>query len=386
MSLFGLNKLKPAEVSDRRKKLNQFMGKLVGKLNTGVSNATALQRVVQSFLQVSKHASGGNSGGLSPRPMGGGGSPTSPQPSSHRAQPSPNAMPQTTMTAPGAAMPHTTLAAPSGGDAMPQTTLAAPSGGNAMPQTSVAAPADPQVHTTQGSTQNESRAREEKQRESLRLKREQAAHTTRPRLPQLKIEGRLSDHPSDCEGLLNRLRTAVCQFMMTATDGGGTGLKAANATIPGGATLILTTATAEAEAAEHCCRSHLCTMLNSNLQDTSSISQQYRFVVVELVASLARRPSTVYDAKKQALEHQKGTYLRALEQYGNLDKVRFVLRLLSPQPCFVLRLLSPQPCFVLRLLSPQPCFVSLLSPQPCFVLRLLSPCFVTLVVASALLR
>jgi hypothetical protein len=79
--------------------------------------------------------------------------------------------------------------------------------------------------------------------------------------------------------LLNRLRFAICQFMMTTTDGGGGTLQSATASIPGGRQLVLTTATAEAEAAQHCCRTHLSTMLNSNLEDTSEIAQRYRFVV-----------------------------------------------------------------------------------------------------------
>jgi hypothetical protein len=42
--------------------------------------------------------------------------------------------------------------------------------------------------------------------------------------------------------------------------------------------------------------------------------------VVELVAALAKRPSTVYDAKRQTLEDNKSTYSRSLDEYHKLDK------------------------------------------------------------------
>jgi hypothetical protein len=52
----GLVKLKPAEISDRRKKLSQFLAKLVEKVNA--EGASPLQKSIHSFLQVTKHTQG----------------------------------------------------------------------------------------------------------------------------------------------------------------------------------------------------------------------------------------------------------------------------------------------------------------------------------------
>jgi hypothetical protein len=47
--------LKPAEIEDRRKKLNRFMAELLDTANTS-TGVTALQRVIDLLLQVSEDA------------------------------------------------------------------------------------------------------------------------------------------------------------------------------------------------------------------------------------------------------------------------------------------------------------------------------------------
>jgi hypothetical protein len=51
------------------------------------------------------------------------------------------------------------------------------------------------------------------------------------------------------------------------------------------------------------------------VEDTSGIAQEYQEVIIELVAVLARKPSTVYDAKLGSVEQQKRKYTQALEDF-----------------------------------------------------------------------